>query len=93
MSIKSKNLFSRLKVDIRFLQENISSWEVFAEAKKKVFGLKAVNNTAYRDVKLMQIFHGIITADEEQTQFLLRCMQEHIKMYPDCKKETLKKVS
>ena len=40
----------------------------------------------------MQAFHGIINADEEQKQFLLRCVQEHIKMHTDCKKETLKKV-
>ena len=91
MSIKSKNLFSRLKVDISFLQENISSWETFAEAKKKVFSLKAVNDTAERAGKLMQAFHGIITADEEQKQSLLRCVQEQLKMYPDCKKEALKR--
>ena len=94
MSIKSKNLFSRLNVDSSFLQENVHSWEenaAFVEAKKKVFSLKAVNDTAERAVKLMQDFHGLITADEEQKQFLLRCVQEHRKMYPDCKKETLKR--
>ena len=94
VSQKSKDLFSRLKIDSSFLQENVSSWEenaAFVEAKKKVFSLKAVNDTAERAVKLMQDFHGLITADEEQKQFLLRCVQEHRKMYPDCKKETLKR--
>lgn len=94
VSIKSKNLFSRLKIDSSFLQENVSSWEentAFMEAKKQVSFLKAVNDTAERSVKLMQDFHGLITAEEEQKQFLLRCVQEHRKMYPDCKKETLKR--
>lgn len=94
VSVKSKNLFSRLKLDSSFLQENVSSWKenaVFLEAKKKACSLKAINDTAERAVKLMQDFHGLITADEEQKQFLLRCVQEHRKMYPDCKKDTLKK--
>lgn len=83
-----------MKLDSSFLQENVSSWErnaAFVEAKKKVFSLKAVNDTAERAVKLMQAFHGLITAQEEQKQFLLRCVQDHINMYPDCKKETLKR--
>ena len=61
------------------------------EAKKKFFSLKAVNDTAERAVKLMQDFHQKITAKEEQKQYLLRCVQEHRKLYPDCKKETIKK--
>ena len=61
------------------------------EAKKKIFSLKAVNDTAERAIKLMQDFHGKITANEEQEQYLLRCVQEERKLYPDCKKETLKK--
>lgn len=50
-----------------------------------------MNDTAERAVKLMQDFNGLITADEEQKQFLLRCVQEHRKLYPDCKKTTLKR--
>ena len=64
----------------------------FCESKKKVFTLKAVNDTAERAVKLMQDFHGKITANEEQKQYLLCCVQEHRKLYPDCKKETLKRI-
>lgn len=94
ISVKSKNIFSRLKVDSSFLQESVSSWEenaAYVEAKKKFLSLKAVNDIAERAVKLIQDFHGLITADEEQKQFLLRCVQEHRKMYPDCKRETLRK--
>ncbi|XP_023218454.1 uncharacterized protein LOC111620698 [Centruroides sculpturatus] len=92
VSRKSKNLFTRLKIKSNFLQESVSSWEEnasFVKAKRKVLFLKAVNDTAERAVKLVQDFHGLITADEEQKQFLLHCVQEHRKLYPDCKKETL----
>ena len=94
VSVKSKNLFSRLNLDGSFLQESVSSWEqntTFVEAKKKVFFLKAVNDTAERAVKLMQDFHGKITAKEGQKQYLLHCVQKHRKLYPDCKKETVKR--
>ena len=80
VSVKSKNLFSRLNIDMSFLQESVSSWEqnaTFVDAKKKVFSLKTVNDTAERAVKLTQDFHRKITAKEEQKQCLLRCVQEH----------------
>ena len=59
MSVKSKNLFSQLNIDRSFLQESVSSWEqnaTFVEAKKKVFSLNAVNDTAERAVNLCKIF-------------------------------------
>lgn len=87
-------MFSRLKMDDSFLQEDPFLWETnasFRKAKNNVLSLRAVNDTAERAVKLMQDFHGLITAEEEQKQFLLRCVQEHRKLYPDCKKETLKR--
>lgn len=94
VSVKSRNLFSRLKIDENFLKKPISTWEedvAYLQAKRKVLSLRVVNDTAERAVKLMQDFHGLITAKEEQKQFLLRCVQEHRNLYPDCKKETLKR--
>lgn len=94
VSIKSRKLFSRLKIDDNFLEKPVSTWEedvAYLQAKRKVFSLRAVNDTAERAVKLMQDFHGLITAKEEQKQFLLRCVQEHRNLYPDCNKETLKR--
>ncbi|GBO42023.1 hypothetical protein AVEN_137752-1 [Araneus ventricosus] len=44
-----------------------------------------------RGVKLMQDFNGLLTVDEEQKQFLLQCVEDHRKQYPDCKKATLKR--
>ena len=80
MSIKSKNLFSRLNIDRSFLQESVLSREqnaTFVKALPIFFSLKPVNDKAERAVKLMQDFHGKIMAKEEQKQCLLRCVQEH----------------
>ncbi|XP_063385404.1 uncharacterized protein LOC134671472 [Cydia fagiglandana] len=95
VSTKSKHLFTRLKIDTSFLSVPVLMWsqnDAYLNAKSKISTLRAVNDTAERAVKLMQDFHGLITADEEQKQFLLRCVQEHRKLYPDCKKATLRKM-
>lgn len=94
VSEKSKHFFSRLQIDDSFLKEDVSFWNnnaAFLEAKRRISYLRVVNDTAERAVKLMQDFNGLITAEEEQKQFLLRCVQEHRKLYPDCKKSTLKR--
>ncbi|GBN51494.1 hypothetical protein AVEN_89718-1, partial [Araneus ventricosus] len=88
ISVKSQSLFSRLKIDDSFLDESPSSWAnttSFLDAKKTVSMLRKVNDTAERAIKIMQDFHGLITVEEEQKQFLLRCVQEHMKIYPDSK--------
>ncbi|GBM87709.1 hypothetical protein AVEN_57226-1 [Araneus ventricosus] len=94
ISVKSQSLFSRLKIDDSFLNEIPSSWAnnvSFLNAKKTVSMLRAVNDTAETAVKMMQDFHGLITVEEEQKQFLLRCVQEHMKIYTDSKQQTLKR--
>ncbi|GBN10564.1 hypothetical protein AVEN_102257-1 [Araneus ventricosus] len=53
--------------------------------------LRVVNDTAERGVKLMQDFNGLLTVEEEQKQFLLQCVEDHRKQYPECKKTTLKR--
>ena len=94
VSKRSKNLFARFKINISFLQEDVSSWsenDLYLKAKSQLGTLKAVNDIAERADKLMQDFHGLLTADEEQKQYLLRCVQEHRKLFPDYKKATLKR--
>ena len=92
--IESMNLFSRLKLNDSFLYKCSSSWEtnaIFLEAKNAVYLNKAVNDTAEKAVKLTQDFQTLITVEEEQKQYLLRCVRERWKMYPDCKIDTLKR--
>jgi hypothetical protein len=38
----------------------------------------------------MEDFHGTLTK-YDKSELLLQCIQEHRRLYPDCKKETLKK--
>ncbi|KAL4107469.1 hypothetical protein QTP88_017811 [Uroleucon formosanum] len=46
-----------------------------------------VNDTAERAVKLMEQYNATLTLDKDQKQFILKCVQEHRKIYPDCKKK------
>ncbi|XP_047041337.1 uncharacterized protein LOC124645580, partial [Helicoverpa zea] len=81
---RSKRFLSRLQIDDSFLREDVSSWgdnPAFLEARRRLSRLKVVNDTAERAVKLMQDYNGLITAEEEQNQFLLRCVQEHRNLY------------
>ncbi|KAL4710125.1 hypothetical protein ACJJTC_016527 [Scirpophaga incertulas] len=92
---RSKRFLSRLQIDDSFLWEDVSSHfgnPAFLETRRRLSRLKVANDTAERAVKLMQNFNGLITAKEEQKQFLLRCVQEHRNLYPDCKKTTLKRI-
>ncbi|GBM82652.1 hypothetical protein AVEN_200557-1 [Araneus ventricosus] len=94
ISQKSLNLLKKLNIDISFLNISpdlrdrdysyLKSQEIFQT-------LRVVNATAERGVKLMQVFNGLLTVDEEKKQFLLHCVEDHRKQYPDCKKATLKR--
>lgn len=86
-------MFERLHLKTDFLQQCPSTWNSnssFQDAKNILKTIKPVNDAAERSVKLMQDFHGQLTIDEEQKQFVLRCVQDTRQTYPNCKKETLK---
>ena len=53
--------------------------------------LRTENDTAERAANLMQDFHGLITVEEEQKQFLLCRVQEYMKIYPDSTKQAFKR--
>lgn len=40
-------------------------------------------------VKLMEEYYLTLTPDEDQKQFILKCVQEYRKIFPDIKKSTL----
>jgi len=88
----SLKIFSRFKIDDGFLKNNPKSKESntdFVNAKNIMNSLTIINNTAERRVKLMDDFNASITLDEEQKQYVLLCVQEHRKTYPNRKKSTL----
>lgn len=47
--------------------------------------LKTVNDTAERAVKLIEEYNAT-KMDEDQKQFILKCVQEHRQIYPNYKK-------
>jgi hypothetical protein len=63
----------------------------YLHRKEIVCLLNVVNDTAERTVELMEDFRGSLTKDDKKSELLLQCIQEHRRLYPDCKKETLKK--
>ncbi|GBN17378.1 hypothetical protein AVEN_91895-1 [Araneus ventricosus] len=94
ISQKSLNSLKKLNIDISFLNISPDLWDrddSYLKSQEIFQNLRVVNDTAERGVKLMQDFNGLLTVDEEQKQFLLQCVEDHRKQYPDCKKATLKR--
>jgi len=58
-------------------------------AKNIINSLTIINDTAERAVKLMEDFNASLTLNEEPKQYVLLCVQEHQKTYPNRKKSTL----
>ncbi|GBM08873.1 hypothetical protein AVEN_57425-1 [Araneus ventricosus] len=94
ISQKSLNLLKKLNIDISFLNICPDLWDrgdSYLKSQEIFQNFRVVNDTAERGVKLMQDFNGLLTVDEEKKQFLLHCVEDHRKLYPDCKKATLKR--
>lgn len=91
---RSMNFFSRFNIDSSFLKEDPQNWEneeSFINGRNKLKNLKVVNDTAERAVKLVEDYHGLITKDESQMAYVMQCVHEHRKLYPNCTKITLNK--
>lgn len=52
--------------------------------------LNIINDTAERLFKLIKYFHGSLTKDDEKSELLLCCVQDHRRLYLNCNKDTLK---
>ncbi|KAE9527867.1 hypothetical protein AGLY_012691 [Aphis glycines] len=75
---ESLKLFSRFNIDDGFLKHDPTSWESsesYINGKKIINSLKIVNDTAERAVRLMEEYNSTLTLDEEQKQFILKCVQ------------------
>lgn len=69
VSSRTLNFFKRFEVDTYFLNTDPDVWcenQHYLKAKKIVDGLRVVNDTAERGVKLIQDFNSSLTKDEEQ---------------------------
>lgn len=54
--------------------------------KKTINSLIIVNDTTKRAMKLMEEYNVTLTLDEDQKQFILKCVQKYRKIYTDLKK-------
>lgn len=59
--------------------------------KKVINSLKIVNDIAEGAAVLMERYNATLTLNESQKKCLLKCVQEHQKMNPDCKQNTLQR--
>ncbi|KAG7166731.1 hypothetical protein Hamer_G010381 [Homarus americanus] len=89
---QSNALFRILVLDDSFLLKTPDDWEAdyaFQRANEVVMHLKVVNNLAERGVALVTEYNKLITADEEQKQYLLQVVADHRKQFPTPKKSAL----
>ena len=82
--------FNILGMDSHFLDADPETWHQYdgylsAEAKSII----VTNDTAEREVALIEEYNTLHTCDEEQKQYLLLAVSEHRRRYPDFKKSTL----
>lgn len=93
ISHNSLKLFSRFRINTDFLNQDPITWNTnvsYLNGKEVIKSLKVINDIAERAVKLIQDYNGRVVRDAEQQEFLLRCVQEHRRLYPNCNKNTLK---
>ncbi|GBN35816.1 hypothetical protein AVEN_136995-1 [Araneus ventricosus] len=89
---RSALLFNRMSLPDTFLHVDPQIWEHqedYCKALKIIEGIPVVNDHAERGIALIKEFNGKITHFEDQLQFLLQVIEEHRRMYPDCKKQSL----
>ena len=92
VSIRSNMLFQMMELPAAFLDVDSDMWEShedFQQALEKVHAIKVVNDHAERGVALIKEYNGLMTKDESQLQILLQVIEQHLQVYPDCKKQTL----
>lgn len=74
-SKNTKKLLNRFQIPTNFLKSDPSTWnniEEYRKGKEIVENLKIVNDCAERGIKLVQDYHGKITKDENQRQYLYK---------------------
>jgi hypothetical protein len=92
VTAKSMTLIQMMELPNGFLAVDPDLWEDrddYKQAAETVESLKVVNDHAERGVALIQEYSGLITLDETQLQFLLQVVEDHRRMFPDSRKQTL----
>jgi len=92
VTAKSMTLIQMMELPNGFLAVDPDLWEDrddYKQAAETVESLKVVNDHAECGVALIQEYSGLITLDETQLQFLLQVVEDHRRMFPDSRKQTL----
>lgn len=85
-------VFHVLDMKGEWLKERPETWSERAEYAalcEYISGLKVTNDTAERGVQIIQHFARTVTKDEADLQWLLQCVEDHRKKYPDFRKSTM----
>jgi hypothetical protein len=88
----SLKIFKLLSLSEAFLEADPITWiirEDYLYGEEIVRQLRVTNDTAERGIAMIQEFSGLLTKDEEQTQFALQVVREHRKKFPKCSKNTI----
>ena len=78
----SLHLFTALRIDPACLRGSPSTWcdcPGYVNAKRKIMGLKVINDCAERAVKLATDFNNALTHDETQRQLVFQIVEYHRK--------------
>ena len=89
VTARSMTLLRMMELLDGFLEVDPDLWvdrDDYKQAAETVNSLKIVNELG---VALIQDYSGLITCDEMQLQFLLQVVEDHRRMYPDSRKQTL----
>lgn len=91
---QSMEFFTRFGLYISFLNTAPEHWErkpSYVQSRNIVKNLKVVNDTAERNLKLIQDYNNCFTQDGEQKKYILQVLEDYRSNYGDSKKETLLK--
>lgn len=84
-SKRTVNTLRMLNIKVSFLQLPIEIWREncdYVQGKQKVHGLRVVNDTAERGVKLFEEFNRLLTKNEEEKQIILQIVEHNRKCIP-----------
>jgi hypothetical protein len=88
---RSLNLFTALKIDTIFLQEDPAGWNEhcasYVDGRSKVTALLLINDCAERAVKLASDFNMTLTKDESQQQLVFQVIEHHRQMIMEPQKK------
>ena len=90
----SIGFFTRLGLDLNFLEHDVDSWEElesYQEALKAVKHLKVVNDAAERGVKLTADFMG--AAKKEKFQKVLQVVENDRRLVPNQRKRHMRVIN